>query len=98
MGISSDKINDVNEAIYDLGYSAEEAQEKTRALFSYLATHEGVDLQTAITAVFGSLDENTYNKTLNAYSNAISTGILTIGQNVDKLKNQISEFYETAQK
>ena len=98
MGISSDKINDVNEAIYDLGYSTEEAQEKTRALFNYLANHEGTDLQTAITAVFGNLDEDTYNKTLNAYSNAISTGILTIGQNVDKLKNQISEFYETAQK
>lgn len=98
MGISNDKINDVNEAIYKIGYASEDAQEKTRALFSYLANNEGTDLETAITAVFGNLTPEKYTQVLNAYSNAISVGILNIGQNIDKLKNQISEFYETAQK
>ena len=96
MSINSSDVNDLNEALINLGYTSDEAYDRIYSLFNYLSHNQGADLSTAITAVFGDLTSQQYQDVLNAYSKAISSGILTIGQNVDKLTNSIEEFYEKA--
>lgn len=96
MSITTSDVNDLNEALYSLGYTTEEAYNYIYTLFNYLTQNPGADLSTAIQAVFGDLSPEEYQNVLNAYSKAISSGILTIGQNVDKITNTISEFYDKA--
>ena len=100
-GITVDGINDIGDAINELGYTGEAATQKLQALFAVIA--DGTSIQDAITTVFGlDLSSETgitqYNAVLKAYTDAIGTGILNMGQNIQSLKTNINSFYETAMK
>ena len=100
-GITVDGINDIGDAINELGYTGEAATQKLQALFATIA--DGTNIQDAITTVFGlDLSNQTgitqYNAVLKAYTDAIGTGILNMGQNIQSLKTNINSFYETAMK
>ena len=100
-GITVDGINDIGDAINELGYTGEAATQKLQALFATIA--DGTSIQDAITTVFGlDLSNKTgitqYNAVLKAYTDAIGTGILNMGQNIQSLKTNINSFYETAMK
>lgn len=100
-GITVDGINDIGDAINELGYTGEAATQKLQALFATIA--DGTSIQDAITTVFGlDLSSQTgitqYNAVLKAYTDAIGTGILNMGQNIQSLKTNINSFYETAMK
>ena len=100
-GITVNGINDIGDAINELGYTGEAATQKLQALFAVIA--DGTSIQDAITTVFGlDLSSKTgitqYNAVLKAYTDAIGTGILNMGQNIQSLKTNINSFYETAMK
>lgn len=100
-GITVNGINDIGDAINELGYTGEAATQKLQALFATIA--DGTNIQDAITTVFGlDLSSQTgitqYNAVLKAYTDAIGTGILNMGQNIQSLKTNINSFYETAMK
>ena len=63
-----------------------------------IAQHQG-DVLKATEAVFSDyLDgsEDTQNAFISAYGDLIQVGILNMGQNMDKIKNSINNFYERA--
>lgn len=100
-GITVNGINDIGDAINELGYTGEAATQKLQALFATVV--DGTSIQDAITTVFGlDLSSETgitqYNAVLKAYTDAIGTGILNMGQNIQSLKTNINSFYETAMK
>lgn len=95
--ITVNQINAIGKAINKLGYEGEEATNKIQQLFAALAS--GSSLQDAIQDVFRiSSNSDAYRTLINAYGNAIGTGILNMGQNIETLKNTIDSFYEKAQK
>lgn len=101
MGITTDSINDLADAIQDLGYTTEQSSIKLAKMFQEIA--DGNSIGDAIEEVF-NLDEtaddfeDTYSAILNAYEKAVGTTLLDMGQNIESLKSQINTFYETAQK
>lgn len=65
----------------------------------------GMDLNSAITTTFaqelaaaGDEADDLYKTILNAYTAATGLGIGNMGQNIDKLQNQIHSFYENVEK
>lgn len=93
-GMSIDSINAIGKAIQKLGYTTEESTDKMEQLFQTI--EDGESIQDAIYQVFGELDDETYTKFVNAYSKAMGTGVLNMGQNIESLKNTINSFYEKA--
>lgn len=92
--VSIENINSIAKAIQSIGYSADESADKIEQLFQSL--QDGGDIQSAIYDVFGQVDNKTYTKLINAYSSAMGTGVLNMGQNIETLKNTINSFYEKA--
>ena len=92
-----DGINSVGKAIQELGYDTTQSTQMIQLLFA--AINSGSSIQDAIYNTFGSgLSDTDYNNILKAYSDAIGTGVLNMGQNIQSLKNTINSFYETAMK
>ena len=63
-----------------------------------LATTQG-DVLTATKIVFGEyLDdsEDALNAFIKAYGDLVQVGVLNMGQNMDKVKNSINNFYDKA--
>ena len=94
---TTDGINSVGKAIQELGYDTTQSTEMIQLLFS--AMNSGLSIKDAIYSTFGrGLSDTDYNNILKAYSDAIGTGVLNMGQNIQTLKNTINSFYETAMK
>ena len=93
-GLTTNGINTLGTALSKLGYDSDEATVKLGQLFETIAT--GTDIASAINEIFGELSDEDYNKIINAYSSAIGTGVLNMGQNITSLKSQIESFYEKA--
>lgn len=94
---TTDGINSVGKAIQDLGYNTAQSTQMIQLLFG--AINNGLSIREAIYSVFGrGLSDTDYNNILKAYSDAIGTGVLNMGQNIQSLKNTINSFYETAMK
>lgn len=94
---TTDGINSVGKAIQELGYNTAQSTQMIQLLFA--AINSGLSIQDAIYNTFGSgLSDTDYNNILKAYSDAIGTGVLNMGQNIQSLKNTINSFYETAMK
>ena len=94
---TADGINNINSAIRKLGYDATQSSDMIQLLFATI--NSGLSIQDAIYNTFGKgLSDTDYNNILKAYSDAIGTGVLNMGQNIQSLKNTINSFYETAMK
>lgn len=94
---TTDGINSIGNAIQKLGYDTTQAIQMIQLLFA--AINNGLSIREAIYSVFGrGLSDEDYNTILKSYSDAIGTGVLNMGQNIQTLKNTISSFYETAMK
>lgn len=94
---TTDGINSVGKAIQELGYNTAQSTQMIQLLFG--AINNGLSIREAIYSVFGrGLSDEDYNTILKSYSDAIGTGVLNMGQNIQTLKNTISSFYETAMK
>lgn len=94
---TTDGINAVGKAIQELGYDTTQSTQMIQLLFA--AINSGSSIQDAIYNIFGrGLSDSDYNNILKAYSDAIGTGVLNMGQNIQSLKNTINSFYETAMK
>ena len=92
-----DGINSVGKAIQELGYDTIQSTQMIQLLFDSI--NSGLSIQDAIYNTFGrGLSNTDYNNILKAYSDAIGTGVLNMGQNIQSLKNTINSFYETAMK
>ena len=92
-----DGINSVGKAIQELGYDTTQSTQMIQLLFDSI--NSGLSIQDAIYNTFGKgLSDTDYNNILKAYSDAIGTGVLNMGQNIQSLKNTINSFYETAMK
>ena len=92
-----DGINSVGKAIQGLGYDTTQSTQMIQLLFDSI--NSGLSIQDAIYNTFGrGLSNTDYNNILKAYSDAIGTGVLNMGQNIQSLKNTINSFYETAMK
>ena len=92
-----DGINSVGKAIQELGYDTTQSTQMIQLLFA--AINSGLSIKDAIYSTFGKgLSDTDYNNILKAYSDAIGTGVLNMGQNIQSLKNTINSFYETAMK
>ena len=92
-----DGINSVGKSIQELGYDTTQSTQMIQLLFA--AINSGSSIQDAIYNTFGrGLSDTDYNNILKAYSDAIGTGVLNMGQNIQSLKNTINSFYETAMK
>lgn len=96
-GFTTEGINAIGSAIQNLGYTTEQTASMIQLLFSSI--NSGLSIQDAIYNTFGKgLSDTDYNNILKAYSDAIGTGVLNMGQNIQSLKNTINSFYETAMK
>lgn len=94
---TTDGINSIGKAIQELGYDTIQSTQMIQLLFA--AINSGSSIQDAIYNTFGrGLSDSDYNNILKAYSDAIGTGVLNMGQNIQSLKNTINSFYETAMK
>ena len=83
--------------IQELGYDTTQSAQMIQLLFDSI--NSGLSIQDAIYNTFGKgLSDTDYNNILKAYSDAIGTGVLNMGQNIQSLKNTINSFYETAMK
>lgn len=91
-------INKVNE-----NFTQSLFQDNFDILLTNLQAYDN-DISTAIKATYGSLlntltgqeFEDTWNAIVNAIGKVIATGILNIGQSVEKFDNTINNFYEKA--
>lgn len=91
-------INKVNE-----NFTQSLFQDNFDTLLTNLQAYDN-DISTAIKATYGSLlntltgkeFEDTWNAIVNAIGKVITTGILNIGQSVEKFDNTINNFYEKA--
>ena len=92
--IATDGLITIGKAINKLGYEGDAATQKLENLFNEIA--RGTDIASAIDITFGALSDEEYRTIINAYSNAVGTGILNMGQNITALKNQIDSFYDKA--
>lgn len=89
-----------------VGVHSDETLSKFQELMQMLGTTTDVGyvLKTVFSDVLGSLKEGTeeyteaYNTLLNAYAEIAGTGVLNMGQNMDKLRNTINDLYEKAEK
>ena len=107
-GISIESINNIGQAIQNLGYTTEEATDRIAQLFNQI--YNGEDLSKAIQDVFSdslsNFDTSTeagyqdwlkaYNKVLNAYADAIGVSMLNMSQNLTSFTNTINSFYAKA--
>lgn len=103
VGLSIDELNKLYgswESLQKAGVeiTQEEFEGKFDEYLGLLAATQG-DVLTATEAVFGEyLDdsENALNAFIAAYGDLVQVGILNMGQNMDKVKNSINNFYEKA--
>lgn len=95
MSISSKSINDISDAIQDLGYTSEQSALKIQEIFEKLT--DGATFEEAISNIL-DLTKNTaeYDAVLKSIGDSLGTGVLNMGQNIESLKNQITSFYEKA--
>ena len=103
LGITGDEINSIAEAMRKIGVEEDDILNKLGGLISKVGY--GMELNTAITTTFaqelaaaGNEAEDLYKTILNAYTTATGLGIGNMGQNIDKLQNQIHSFYESVEK
>lgn len=94
VGATADGINTLAKAMQKVGATIEESEQKIQDLFAMVQS--GTSVRTAIESLFGNLDADDYNRILSAYESAIGTGMLNIGQNITKIKNTVTSFYEKA--
>jgi len=86
-----------------LDISQEEYEKRFTTYLSALADLNG-DVAAATHAVFDDLLATTedytkaWNQLINNFGNAVQVGVLNMGQNIDKLKNQINSIYDSAMK
>lgn len=94
--ITYKKLNEIGDAIQDLGYTTKEATILMEDLFNMM--EKGEDLQFALQSLFATdVSSDDYQKLLTSLENALGIGVLNIGQNADKIKNSINSIYEKAQ-
>ena len=102
-GISADDVNSLWGAWEDLrkqgvNITQEEWESKFTTYMEALAATQG-DVLAATKSIFGEyLDdsEDALNAFVSAYGDLVQVGILNMGQNMDKVKNSINNFYEKA--
>ena len=103
VGLSIDELNKLYgswESLQKAGVeiTQEEFEGKFDEYLQLLAVTQG-DVLAATEAVFGEyLDdsEDALNAFITAYGDLVQVGILNMGQNMDKVKNSINNFYEKA--
>lgn len=107
-GITIDEINKLYngyESLQKVGMNItkEEYQARFQDYLQALARFEG-DVERATHEVFDDLlstaDDYTkaWNQLITNFGNIVEVGVLNMGQNIDKLKNQVNSIYETATK
>ena len=103
VGLTIDKINDLYgswETLRKKGVdiTQEEFEGRFETYLETLAATQGDVLQ-ATKLVFGGFlndSEDALNAFISAYGDLIQVGVLNMGQNMDKVKNSINNFYEKA--
>ena len=105
LDLSADEINslfsNINKVLTKYGQDTISKEYFSETVMQVLSD-TGNDIQKTIDYVFGSyLDsiedyEDAYNEIVNSFSQAIAIGALNMGQNTEKLANQINNFYSKA--
>ena len=102
-GLSIDELNKLNGAWEDLRKQGvditKEVWESRFTDYLNMLTATQGDVLKATEIVFGDyLDgtEKTLNAFISAYGDLVQVGVLNMGQNMDKIKNSINNFYEKA--
>ena len=96
--LTAEEVNNISKAMAKIGVDSDSLDVRFQNLMNNMATSEQ-DIRKAIITTFGDIigdDEDKYKTILNAYAEATGTGILNMGQNLDKLNNTINDFYKKA--
>lgn len=111
IGLTEDKLNELylgwqklQKAGLDI--TQQEYESMFETILNTLADTNG-DIEYTMNTIFGSylaaFEEGTaewnaaWDSVIGVFGELVSVGILNMGQNIDKLKNTINQFYETAQ-
>ena len=110
LGLTVEKTNELYDSLFKIlqengvGIGREEYQKLfTKDLLGVLSDTGG-NISKTIDYVFGSYltsvedYETAYNNIVTSFSNIIGVGMLNMGQNIEKLGNTVSSFYEKASK
>ena len=105
LDLSADEINNlysnINKTLSKYGQDTISEEYFTKNVLGVLSD-TGNNIQKTIDYVFGTYlnsikdYEDAYNEIVNSFSQAIATGALNMGQNTEKLGNQINSFYSKA--
>ena len=96
--LTADEVNNISSAMAKIGVNSGELNTRFERLMSNMSSPDA-DIEKVILATFGDVikgDNEKYKTILKAYADATGTGILNMGQNLDKLHNTIDNFYKKA--